>query len=87
MCLVAAMLVALPAAAKNMFYVPKDFGYSDAWYLVLNETEKKARLVGALGSIAGTYTDNGTEILVKLNKPFSVVMASVDLVCNQEQYT
>lgn len=76
----------LPAAAKNMFYVADGYGSSYAWYLVLNEADKKARLVGGLGSQAGTYTDNGTEILVTLNKPFSSLLTG-GLVCNQDQPT
>lgn len=81
------MAIALSAAARTMFYVPNGYAYSEAWYLVLNETDKKARLVGVLGSATGTYTDNGTEVLVTLNKPLSIVLASAELVCNNEQYT
>ena len=55
---------ALPSAAKTMFYVPEGYDQTGAWYLVLNATEGKARLVGDIGAKTGTYTDNGTPVMI-----------------------
>jgi len=79
-------VAALPAAAKTMFYVP-DGGYSQSgtWYAVLH-SDGSSRLVTELGAKSGTYTDNGIEILVNLNKPLSYEYYSDGSDCNHTQY-
>jgi hypothetical protein len=87
--LVAALAAsALPAAAKTMIYVPESYGFTGAWYVALNATDGKARLVGDVGAKAGTYTDNGIEILVSLSKPLSyeALTGPGKLDCNGQQY-
>ena len=77
---------AVPAAAKTMIYVPESYGYTGSWYVVL-KSDATARLVGEVGAKSGTYTDDGTEILVSLNKPLSYEFMSKFLDCNGLQYT
>ena len=87
-------MLALPAAAKNMFYVRDQLfdqsvtsvHLNAAWYLTLG-AEGKARLTGALGSQTGVYTDNGTETLVTLTKPLAYTTVSApDEICGNEQH-
>lgn len=86
-------VLALPAAAKSMFYVsdppfPTGSAYytTTAWYVVLNG-EGKARLTGWMGSQTGVYTDNGSETLVTLGKPLvRTTFSAPDPDCGYEQH-
>lgn len=79
--------LATPVPAKTMICVPESHGAIGAGYVVLN-SDGKARLVGNAGAKNGTFTDNGTEVLVTLKQPLSyqALTGPDPLDCNAQQY-
>ena len=80
-------VLALPAAARTMFYVPVSFGQTGSWYVVFG-SGGKARLVGQAGNRQGNYTDSGTEQVVTLGSALSYEYLSApnDVDCNGKRY-
>lgn len=75
----AAALSAPAAAARTLAYVWPNFSSSSAWLVDWN-TRGRAHIGTSVGGGDGTYTEDGTQRVLTLTTPISVLLDSLD--CN-----
>jgi hypothetical protein len=68
------------AGTQSVSYVRSDDAGTDAWLVDWKTTPHSAHVSDLVGSADGTFTYDGTQRLVTLNAPISVVIPAID--CN-----